>query len=105
MAKTKKKGKLTKKQRAAIARRNLKKAWAARRKMGRKGKKKSKKCPKVRGRGRVSKRAAKLCLARRKRGRPSKADRAVYRKAIKALGGKKAAKKYLAAMRRRRTGR
>jgi len=101
----KKTKKLTKKQRATISRRNLKKAWAARRKAGRKTRgKKSKKCPKVRGRGRTSKRAAKLCLARRRRGRPSAADRKVYRKAIKALGGERAAKKYLAAMRRRRVG-
>lgn len=58
----------------------------------------SRKCPKTRRTGGRSIRAAKACLARRKPGRPSKADRKVYAKAIKRLGGKAAARKYLASI-------
>lgn len=63
---------------------------------------KSRKCPTVRkARGRLSKRRAVACLRRRKAGRPSKADKKLYKKAIKALGGKRRAAKVVAKAKRR----
>lgn len=79
----------------AARKRALRKAWAARRKAGRKTRRhaKGKKCPKVRGR--ASLRAAKLCLARKKAGRVSKKNKAVYAKCRRMLRRTKAGRRWL----------
>jgi len=85
---------------------NLKKAWAARRRQGRKTRRhKSRKCPKTQKRS--SLRSALLCLLRRKRGRARKADAKVYKKAMRVLRRSKKGRAMLkkhGLLRRRRRG-
>jgi len=86
--------KLSKAARKRISMRNLRKAWRARRKHGRKmRRRRTRKCPKTRGHASI--RSAKLCLSRRKPGRASKALKKLYAKCKRMLRRTKAGRRWL----------